>query len=448
MRPQDLLAAGRMGRETMDDYNDFINAKTAVSTRGGPDVTPNRVNSKLHPWQRDLVAWATRTQRAAIWADTGLGKTFMMIEWARLSGPTSLIVAPLAVCAQTVREAAKLGITAEYVRDGSDITSPGIWVTNYERVESINPDLIDAVALDESSILKQSTGKTRTMLIEHFSDVPARLACSATPAPNDPEELTNQAEFLGRMARNHMLAAYFVHDQINAGGYRLKGHALRPMIDWMSTWAVAIRRPSDIGGSDDGYDLPGLEIMPHYVEAEIESEGQLFATELGGVSGRAQVRRQTLAARVAETARLVAAEPDEPWVLWVGMNDEADALAAAIHGSVNVHGSLDPDEKARLLLGFADGDFRVLITKPSIASMGMNWQHCARMAFVGLGDSYEQYYQAIRRCYRYGQTRIVHAHIVLSDLESQIADNVARKERQASVITAALIEHARKDHAA
>lgn len=445
MRPQDMLAAGRMGRDTMDDYNEFIASKIAISTRGGPDVTPDRVHPKLHPWQREIVSWAARTQRAAIWADTGLGKTFMMIEWARLSGPTSLIVAPLAVCAQTVREAAKLGITAAYIRDGSEITGPGIWVTNYERVESIDPDLIDAVALDESSILKQSTGKTRTMLVEHFAEVPARLACSATPAPNDPEELTNQAEFLGRMARNHMLAAYFVHDQ---DGWRLKGHALHPMIEWMTSWAVAIRRPSDIGGDDTGYILPGLDIVPHYIASEIEADGQLFATELGGVSGRAQVRRQTLTDRVAKTAELVSAEPEEPWLLWVGMNDEADALAAAIPGAVNVHGSLDPDEKARLLLGFADGDFRVLITKPSIASMGLNYQHCARMAFVGLGDSYERYYQAIRRCYRYGQTRVVQAHIILSDLESQIADNVARKEKQASVITAALIDHARKAHAA
>ncbi|MGO3325342.1 DEAD/DEAH box helicase [Gordonia sp. (in: high G+C Gram-positive bacteria)] len=445
MRPQDLLASGRMGRDSVADYEAFMDRKVGTAVEVGPDVTESDVNSLLHPWQRRIVAWAVHRQRAAVWADTGLGKTWMQLEWARLSGDTVLIVAPLAVCAQTVREASKLGIDASFVRNADDISGPGVWVTNYERVESIPADLIDAVALDESSILKQSDGKTRTMLIEHFAAVPARLACSATPAPNDPEELTNQAEFLGRMARNHMLAAYFVHDQ---DGWRLKGHALRPMIEWMTTWAVAIRRPSDIGGSDKGYDLPGLLIDSHYVPVDIDAEGQLFATELGGVSGRAKVRRQTLDARVAEAARLVNAEPGEPWVLWVGMNDEADALAKAIPGAVNVHGSLDADEKARLLLGFADGDYRVLVTKPSIASMGMNWQHCARMAFVGLGDSYEQYYQAIRRCYRYGQRRVVRAHIVLSDLESQIADNVARKERQASVITAALIDQARKDHAA
>lgn len=444
-RPQDLLAAGRMGRETPMPYERFLDRKVGADVESGPDVTDADVNPMLHSWQRRIVAWAVQRQRAAIWADTGLGKTWMQLEWARMSGETVLIVAPLAVCAQTVREAARLGITARFVRDADDIVGAGVYVTNYERVAQIPADMIDAVALDESSILKQSDGKTRTMLIEHFAPVPARLACSATPAPNDPEELTNQAEFLGRMARNHMLAAYFVHDQ---DGWRLKGHAMQPMIEWMTTWAVAIRRPSDIGGSDDGYILPGLDIVPHYVPVDIDAEGQLFATELDGVSGRAKVRRQTLDARVDEAAALVAAEPDEPWVLWVGMNDESDALAAAIPGAVNVHGSLDPDEKARLLLGFADGDYRVLITKPSIASMGMNWQHCARQIFVGLGDSYEQYYQCLRRSYRYGQQRIVVAHIVLSDLESQIADNVARKERQASAITTALIEHSRKAHAA
>lgn len=370
----------------------------------------------------------------------------MQIEWARLSGGTSLIVAPLAVCAQTVREASKLGLTATQIRHSDEIIDPGIYVTNYENITNVDPSQIDAVVLDESSILKQSTGKTRTLLIEHFQNVPARLACSATPAPNDPEELTNQAEFLGRMKRNLMLAAYFVHDQNNAGGWRLKGHATGPMMSWMASWAVALRRPSDIGGEDDGYILPGMRIHSHLVDVEVEQEGQLFATDIGGVSGRAQVRKQTLADRVARTAELVESEPDEPWILWCGLNQEADALEKAIPGAVNVHGSLSPEDKAKLLLDFSDGKIRVLITKPSIASMGMNWQHCARMAFVGMGDSYEQYYQAIRRCYRYGQERIVDVHIVLANIESQIADNVRRKENQANKITEALVSEMRAVH--
>jgi Helicase conserved C-terminal domain len=421
-------------------YQEFLARKQSRIEKPGREVSAVDIHPMLHPWQNELTRWAVRTGRAAIWADTGMGKTVMQLEWARLSAETSLIVAPLAVCQQTVREAAKLDIEARYIRHYEDVDGPGIWVTNYERVPGIPAALFGAIVLDESSILKQSDGKTRTMLIEHFAEVPHRLACSATPAPNDPEELTSQAEWLGRMTRTHMLAAYFIHDQ---DGWRLKGHARQPMMRWMAQWAVALTKPSDVGGDDTGYILPGLEVVPEIVTAEIEADGQLFATSIGGVTGRAELRRKTLQARVDRAAKLVANEPG-PWLLWCGLNSEADALAAAIPGSVNIHGSLDPDEKARLLLGFADGDFDVLVTKPSIASQGLNYQHCNRMAFVGLGDSYEQYYQAIRRCYRYGQTKVVRAHVIVSDLESQIAANVARKEKQASQITAALVTEMRR----
>lgn len=421
----------------MTTYAEFLNRKHARVETPGREVSPQDVHPMLHDWQNELVRWAVRTSRAALWADTGMGKTVMQLEWARLSGDHPLIVAPLAVCQQTVREAAKLGVVAEYVSewDVDMFRTAQIHVTNYERLHNFAPGIFDAVVLDESSILKQSDGKTRTMLIDWAADIPHRLACSATPAPNDPEELTNQAEWLGRMSRTHMLAAYFIHDN---DGWRLKGHARQPMMQWMAQWAVALTRPSDVGGDDTGYDLPGLEVVPEIVTAEIEAEGQLFPTDIGGVTGRATLRKQTLAARVDRAAKLVANEPG-PWLLWCGLNSEADALAAAIPGSVNVHGSLDPDEKAQLLLAFADGEFDVLITKPSIASQGLNYQHCNRMAFVGLGDSYEQYYQAIRRCYRYGQTKVVRAHVIVSDLESQIAANVARKEKQASQITTELV---------
>ena len=416
-------------------YHQFLAAKEARIEKPGRDVAASDIHPMLHDWQNDLVQWAVRTGRAALWADTGMGKTVMQLEWARLSAPTSLVIAPLAVCQQTVREAAKLGITARYIRHHDAVDSPGLYVTNYEQVPNMLPDFFGAVVLDESSILKQSTGATRTMLIDWASEIPHRLACSATPAPNDPEELTNQAEWLGRMSRTHMLAAYFIHDQ---DGWRLKGHARRPMMQWMAQWAVALTRPSDVGGDDTGYILPGLDIIPEIVAADVQAEGQLFATELGGVTGRSQMRRNTLNSRVDRAAKLVANKPG-PWILWCGLNSEANALADSIPGSVNVHGSLDPDEKARLLLGFADGDYDVLITKPSIASQGLNYQHCNQMAFVGLGDSYEQYYQAIRRCYRYGQTRIVAAHIIVSDLESQIVANVNRKEKQANGITRELV---------
>lgn len=415
-------------------YAEFLASKQRRVMPLGPQVNPTDVHPSLHAWQSDLTRWAVRTGRAAIWADTGLGKTRMQLEWARLSGDRTLIVAPLAVCQQTVREAAAIGINATYVRD--DPAGPGLFVTNYEMVDHFDPVKLDAVVLDEASILKQSDGKTRTKLIGHFRDVPARLTCTATPAPNDIEELTNQAEFLGIIPRAEMLAAYFVHDQ---DGWRPKRHALGPMFTWMASWAVALRRPSDLDYPDDGYLLPPLEIIPHLLPVDVVPEGQLFATDIGGVGGRAAVRRATLEARVSRAAELVRAEPDEPWLLWCGLNDEADALAAVLPGSVNVHGAWTPEAKADALLAFADGQIRTLITKPSIAAFGLNWQHCARMAFVGLSDSYEAYYQAIRRCWRYGQTRPVHAHVVLSELEGQIAANIRRKEREASELTGRLV---------
>ena len=424
----------------MTSYQEFLKRKQSRIEAPGKIVDSADVHPMLHDWQNELVRWAVKTSRAALWADTGMGKTVMQLEWARLSAPTSLVIAPLAVCQQTVREASKLGIDAHYIRHHDAVDRPGIYVTNYEQVSNMIPEFFGAVVLDESSILKQSDGKTRTMLIDWASTIPHRLACSATPAPNDPEELTNQAEWLGRMSRTHMLAAYFIHDQ---DGWRLKGHARQPMMQWMAQWAVALTKPSDVGGNDTGYNLPVLQVIPEIVHADIEAEGQLFATEIGGVTGRSQMRRQTLEARVERAAKLVANEPG-PWILWCGLNSEADALANTIPGSVNVHGSLDPDEKAKLLLGFADSEFDVLITKPSIASQGLNYQHCNRMAFVGLGDSYEQYYQAIRRCYRYGQTKVVHAHVIVSELESQIATNVARKETQANQITSELVREMRR----
>jgi hypothetical protein len=423
-------------------YTEFLRAKAATSRPAGREVNLDGVTG-LHPWQSEIVTWACQQGRAAIFSDTGTGKTRMQLVWAeRMRGDGSaLVVAPLAVTAQTMREARVLGLTVTYARRTSDVTGPGLWITNYERVADFDPGMFAAVVLDESSILKQSDGKTRTRLIETFAGVPYRLACSATPAPNDPEELTNQAEFLGVATRVNMLSAYFVHDN---DGWRLKGHAKSPMFRWMASWAVAIRRPSDMGYSDDGYILPGLDIVAHEVSVPIEQEGQLFATDIGGVGGRAAVRRSTLIARCAEAAALVAAEPDEPWLLWCGLNDEADRLAAMIPGAVNVAGNWSPEDKADALLAFADGGIRYLVTKPSIAAQGMNWQHCARMVFVGLSDSYEAYYQAIRRCYRYGQTRPVQVHLVLSELEGQIAANVRRKESEAAMLAEQMVAAMRK----
>lgn len=423
----------------MTNYSEFLASKARRVEPLGRTVALDEIHPMLHTWQAGIVRWAVKTGRAAVWADTGLGKSLMQLEWARLSAGEgrALIVAPLAVCHQTIREAAKVGIALTYVRDDSEAqNAPGMAITNFERVGAIHPGRYTAVALDEASILKQADGKLRTLLITHFADVPRRLACTATPAPNEPEELTSQAEFLGVSTRANMLAAYFVHDD---EGWRPKGHARGPMYRWMSSWAVALRRPSDMGFPDDGYVLPGLEIRSHLLPVDVVPEGQLFATELGGVGGRSAIRKATLTARCERTAELVAAESDQPWLLWCGMNAEADQLARLIPGAVNIHGGLTAEEKAAGLLGFANGDIQILVTKPSLAAFGLNFQRCAHMAFVGLSDSYEAYYQAIRRCYRYGQNRIVHAHVVLSELEGQIAVNIGRKERDATRITAELV---------
>jgi hypothetical protein len=424
-------------------YADFLATKKKHVPPDGIDVHDSEIHGMLHPWQRDIVAWACHRGRAAIFADCGLGKTFMQLEWARLIHRRgALIVAPLSVARQTVREARKIDLEVEYVRETPD-GEGGIYITNYEMLDHIDADRFDAVVLDESSILKNYVGKTRTAIIDKFERTPHRLACTATPAPNDVAELTNHAEFLGVMSRQDMLGAYFITDmdgKNSGGGYRVKGHAKHPMFQWMASWAAAVRKPSDLGYPDEGYDLPPLNVHPEIVDVEIVPDDQLFATELGGVGGRATVRKATLEARVSRASQL-ADSTDDQWIMWAGLNDEADALAATIEGSVNVAGSWTPDAKAEALEGFQDGKIRVLITKPSIAGFGMNFQNACRMAFVGMGDSYESYYQSIRRCYRFGQTRPVDVHIVLSELEQQIAVNVARKERSSSEATDLLVKY-------
>lgn len=419
-------------------YQEFLARKQKQVQQIGPECSTDQVNPVLHEWQAEIVAWAVRTGRAAIFADCGLGKTFMQLEWARLISPRTLLIAPLSVARQTVREASKLGLDVRYVRDGNDATGPGLWITNYEMIDKFDAASFAAVVLDESSILKNVDGTTRRRLTESLASVPYRLACTATPAPNDVSELCNHAEFLGVMPRNEMLAAYFVHDN---KGWRPKGHALDPMYKWMGTWSVALRRPSDIGYADDGYELPPLQIVPETVEVPIKAEGQLFPTELGGVGGRSKVRRATLDARVERAVNLAQSTSDQ-WIVWCGLNDEASAVAAAIGSdAVNIEGSWQADRKAEAIEAFQDGKIRVLVTKPSIAGFGMNFQNCHRMAFVGLSDSWEAYYQAIRRCWRFGQTKPVQAHIVVSELEQQIVQNIQRKEGDATATAAGLVRH-------
>jgi len=420
----------------MTTYQEFLAAKARRHHAPGIEVNPALIHESLHDWQKRIVREALARGGGAVFADTGMGKTRMQIEWARLIAPSSLIVAPLSVARQTVREAAKIDADVRYVRHPEEVVPGTVSITNYEMVDKFPPSMFDAVALDESSILKNFTGATRTALIAQWANTPFRSSWSATPAPNDVTELCNQAEFLGIMPRNEMLAAYFVHDD---EGWRLKGHATDPMFAWMATWATAARKPSDVGGDDGPYHLPPLEIVPVTVPVEIEQDGQLFATDLGGVGGRAQVRRATLDARCEAAASIVSLRGQ--WIAWCGLNDEADAITKATDGAFNVHGGLTPDEKADAFEQFQDGKIRVLVTKPSIAGMGMNFQNCHRMVFVGMSDSWESYYQAVRRCWRFGQEHPVEAYVVVSELEQQIVENVRRKETEVAGWVDRLVWH-------
>ena len=418
------------------DYESFLVHKVPIVPSSGFDVADSDIHQSLFPFQRDLVRWSLRKGRSAIFATTGMGKTRMQIEWARLTGQRVLFLAPLAVAQQTIREASELGVTITYARSQTDATD--MTITNYEMVDRFDQDQFGAVVLDESSILKSQDGKTRTKLIEMFARTPYRLCCTATPAPNDTAEMANHAEFLGIMSRVEMLAMFFVHDD---EGWRLKGHAREPFYRWLASWGMSLMRPSDLGYDDGDYELPPLNITPVILPSDYVPAGQLFATSLKGITDRAAVRKSTVVVRTKAAAELINASQDEPWIAWCGLNDEAKELAKQIPGSVNVEGAMSPESKADALTRFADGDIRVLITKPSIAGFGMNFQHCANMAFVGMGDSYEQYFQAIRRCYRFGQKRPVTAHIVLSEPEEAIFQNVLRKEREATMVADELVKH-------
>ena len=424
-----------------DTYTEFLATKRLTVAPAGISVDADDIHPALFPFQRDLTRWAARKGRAAIFADTGLGKTGMQVEWARLvSTKRALIVAPLSVAKQTVREAERmLGVQVVYSRGE---TLHPITITNYEMLDRFNPDDFDAVVLDESSILKSMDGKTRQKLTEMFASTPYRLCCTATPAPNDITEIANHAEFLGIMSRAEMLSAFFVHagDEAARAGWRLKGHAVEPFYKWLASWGMSVRKPSDLGYSDEGYDLPLLTITPAWVQADWRPQGQLFHMGLHGIQERHSVRKATLDARIDAAVRLVESNPGQ-WLLWCGLNDEAKQLHDRIAGSVNVEGSDSPDAKADALEAFQRGEYRVLITKPKIAGFGMNFQNCRQMAFVGLSDSWEAYYQCIRRSWRFGQTEPVTAYIVLSDAEEDIYQNVMNKEAEAADMVEQLVAH-------
>lgn len=413
-------------------YDEFVARKLAVVPPTGI-TTELDLPSSLFPFQRDLVSWACRRGRAAIFADTGLGKTAMSLSWARevvrATGGDVLVLAPLAVAAQTAAEGNRLGVHVEVCRDGSDVRA-GVNVANYERLHRFDPSRFAGVVLDESSCIKHHDAKTLRTLLDAFSRTPFRLACTATPAPNDHAELGTHAEFLGVSTRAEMLAEFFCHDGGETQTWRLKGHARTAFWRHVASWGALLRRPSDLGYDDGGYALPDLVVAEHVVAAPVETyraAGMLFAGEARTLSERRDARRASTVDRVAACAARVNADA-EPWIVWCDLNAESDALARAIPGAVEIRGSDDIDVKEQRLRDFSEGRVRVLVTKPSIAGFGLNWQHCARVAFVGVTDSWEAYYQSVRRCWRFGQRRAVEVHIHASEAEGAVLANLRRKE--------------------
>ena len=420
------------------EYTDFLADKAVddlpTGLSDGVDLSEH-----LFDFQRDIVNWAIKRGRAAIFADCGMGKTAMQLEWAKHVPGRVLIVAPLAVAGQTVREGEKFGIPCEYARKDAD-SDAKIVITNYERLDSFDGKHYTGVVLDESSILKAFTGKIRNQVINQFGQVPFRLACTATPAPNDYMELGNHAEFVGAMSRTEMLSHFFVHDGGETQKWRLKGHAASDFWRWLCSWAVMIRKPSDLGYSDDSFTLPPKQMHHHTVDADNHDTDMLFAMEARTLQERLAARRNTVERRADKVADLVNGS-SQPWLIWCNLNSESQTVVKMIPGAVEVTGSMTPEAKTDAMNAFSAGDIRVLVTKPKIAGFGMNWQHCNNMAFLGLNDSWESYYQAVRRCWRFGQKNEVNVHIVTADIEGAVVSNIARKEKDAERMAAYMVDH-------
>jgi hypothetical protein len=418
------------------NYKDFLKGKRVETRFAG--IESKEPHEILFQFQRDIVKWALRRGRACVFADCGMGKTFMQIEWARQIPGNVLILAPLAVSNQTISEAARLDCFVRYCRRQSEVEK-GITITNYEMLEHFDPRKFKGIVLDESSIIKHFEGKFRNAIIAGFSKTPYRLACTATPAPNDHMELGNHAEFVGAMSRTEMLSMFFVHDGGGTAKWRLKGHAEQEFWKWVCSWAVMIRQPSDLGYDDGGFILPPMTIEQISVEHQNSGE-YLFAMEAQTLSERITARRESVSDRVKKCAELVNGSK-EPWLIWCNLNSESDELESEIPDAVQLQGSEKMESKIEKLTGFSTGRIRILVTKPSIAGHGMNWQHCRNVVFVGLSDSWEQYYQAVRRCWRFGQTQDVRVYIITSTAEGQVVSNIKRKEADATRMALEMVKH-------
>lgn len=421
------LRLGRFSKKatkmSLQEYREFIASRARKTISQGFDPHPINPAAKSH--QASVLDFALNMGRSAAFLDTGLGKSFIELEFARQcadeTGKPSLILTPLAVAGQMVREGQKFGINARQIRDQSEV-GQGVMVANYERLPKLDPAAFGAIILDESSILKSYAGRTRAMIQEAFQDTPYKLAATATPSPNDHTELGNHAEFLGIMRQQEMLSKWFINDTATASQeWRLKGHAQADFWAFVASWSRCATLPSDLGGDDTGYVLPPIDEHLHEVAADRMAnigQGMLFRIPEMSATSFHEEKRLTLKQRCEKAASL--ANHDQPVTVWCETNEESALLTKMIDGAIEVKGDQDPDEKERRLLGFADGQYRAIVCKPKLAGFGVNWQHCAHAVFASISFSYEQHYQAKRRSHRFGQRQQVRNDIVISDTEASI----------------------------
>lgn len=414
-----------------EDYQQFLESKRRTHEDSGFDTDRRGFPSQMFEFQADATAWALKKGKSALFLHTGLGKSICQLTWSnevfRHTGGDVLILAPLAVASQTVREGEKFGIVVNYCRS-QNVVKPGINITNYEMLDKFDASHFVGICLDESSILKsQNNGAIKQKILESFWNTPYRLSCSATPSPNDYMELGNQAEFLGVMKSTEMLSTFFVHDGGDTSKWRVKGHAAKgPFWEWVASWAIMMKNPRDLGYDGDLFDLPPLNTVQHTVKIDHSRfQGRGVANTL---TDRGAARRESLAERCAKAAELTN-DSDETWLVWCDLNDESALLTKLIPGAVEVRGSDKPEYKEKTSMDFCDGKIRVLVSKPSIFGAGLNYQHCHNMIFVGLSDSFESMFQAVRRCWRFGQTEQVNVHIIASEAEGAVVRNVKEKEK-------------------
>lgn len=422
--------------DMVSSYRDFIARKRIEAPVCGFGISESDINDRLFDFQKALVRWAIRRGRAGIFADTGLGKGPMAMEWGRIVAEhvklPVLILAPLAVAEQFMREAIKFGMQITICRTAADV-KPGVNVTNYQKLHKFDLTRFGGIALDEASILRALDGKTRKMLTESCAQIPYRLTASATPAPNDHTEFGGQSEFLGIKSHTEMLSTFFVHDSGKTQDWRLKGHAREAFWRWLCSWAAIVKMPSDLGYPDAGYVLPPLVYHEHIIPAtqrDTEASGLLFAAPAMTLIEQRQARRGTLETRVKVCAD-IANSHKGPGIVWCDLNDESRALTKAIDGAIEVCGSQTDEQKEDAIERFATGKARILVSKPSVCGFGLNFQHARQVVFCGVTHSFQAFYQAVRRSYRFGVEGDVHVHVVSSELEGAVVDNLKRKAQEA-----------------